>query len=550
MKTDSEIAFSAPVRPVSEIGTEAGVPPEYLIPFGRYAAKIDSRLLEAYSQRPDGKLILVTAMSPTPTGEGKTTLTIGLSQSLKLLGKKVMACLRQPSIGPLFGAKGGATGAGYSQVIPPADISLQFTGDDYAIVTAHNLISSVIDNHIYHGNKLGIDKDRILWNRVSTVNDRALRKIKIGLGKAEGERVEEFHISAASEIMSILCLSKDLSDLKERVKRLLLAFDREGRPVTAGDLKIDGAASALLRNAIHPNLVQSVEGVPVLVHGGPFGNISIGTNSLMATRLALKLGDYVLTEAGFATELGAEKFFDIKCRAGNLKPSLAVIVVTLKALKFHGGSKDCLSNDREAIVKGLSNLKKHLENIGKFKLPSLVVINRFNGDSPEELEFAAEKIRELGTEVYVTDVRDNGGRGGVEAAKTILRLTEEDNGFNQLYALEKSVKEKIATIAREMYGAEGVIYAEEAERDIDEIERLGWGKLPVCVAKTPKSLSDDPALTGRPEGFKVTVRRVKPALGAGFLVAVAGSVLLMPGLPEHPLAEGIGVDGNGKVTGL
>ncbi|MBI1912317.1 MAG: formate--tetrahydrofolate ligase [Deltaproteobacteria bacterium] len=550
MPSDFEISRNIKLKPISEIAGSIGITQGHIIPYGHYFAKIDSALLTQLEGRKDGKLVLITSMSPTPSGEGKTTLAIGLSQSLKLLGKKVAACLRQPSLGPYFGAKGGATGSGYSQVLPAEDIAIQFTGDDYAIVTAHNLISSIIDNHIYHGNKLNIDPERILWNRVSTVNDRSLRKVRISEGKATGERVEEFHISAASELMSILCLSNGLKDLKNRVGKILLSYDKDGGPVTLKDLNINGAVAALLKNAIHPNLVQSLEGVPVFVHGGPFGNISIGCNSLIATRLALKLSDFVLTEAGFATELGAEKFFDIVSRAGGLKPSGAVVVVTLKALRFHGGAKDYLRSDTEAIKKGMENLEKHLENIRKYGIPLICAINRYNDDTLEELNLAQKLIKELGAEAYIADVSGAGGKGGIEAAEAIIKITEKSNDFKYLYDTELAIPEKIEKIAKEIYGADGVDYTDTAKADINDIIRLGCSDLPICIAKTPKSLSDDPALTGRPKGFRITVQRIRPATGAGYLVAICGSILLMPGLPEHPLAEHIDIDDNGRIIGI
>lgn len=549
MKTDAEIARAVRLKPVTEIAGGLNIPQDLLMPYGHYIAKVSSGLLKDLAERPDGKLILITSMSPTPAGEGKTTITIGLAQSLKLLGKNVMSCIRQPSLGPYFGTKGGATGGGFSQVLPPEDITIQFTGDDYAIVTAHNLISSIIDNHIYHGNRLGIDPGRILWSRVSTVNDRALRKITVSVGK-EGERAEEFHISAASEVMSILCLSKDLSDLRERAGRIIAAFGKNGSQITVRDLKVQGAVAALLRNAIHPNLVQSVEGVPVFVHGGPFGNISLGCNSLISTKLALKLSDFVLAEAGFATELGAEKFLDIKCRIGGLTPSAAVIVATIKALRFHGGSRDFHRRDAASMIKGLDNLDKHIENIKKFNLPFIVAVNRFISDTDEEIDTVTKALEDKGVTAVVADVRERGGEGGVEAAQAILKATEEKNNFRYLYSEGDTISGKISTIATEMYGADGVDFTPEAQADIKELKRLGCDTLPVCIAKTPKSLSDKGELIGRPRGFRITVNRVNPAAGAGFLVALCGSVLLMPGLPECPLAESIDIDTEGRITGV
>ncbi|MBI3398569.1 MAG: formate--tetrahydrofolate ligase [Deltaproteobacteria bacterium] len=533
MMTDADIARSVNLIPIEETAKRLHITQTHFIPYGRHIAKINAALLKDLSQKQDGKLILVTSMSPTPSGEGKTTLAIGLAQALKQLKKQTIACIRQPSLGPFFGAKGGATGSGYSQVLPVEDIALHFTGDDHAVVSAHNLISSIIDNHIYHGNKMGINPDRILWKRVANINDRALRKVKVAIG-AKGERLEEFHISAASEIMSILCLSQSLSDLKRRIENILLSFDNQGHPVTLKDLKIQGAVTALLKNAIHPNLVQSVEGAPVLIHGGPFGNVSLGCSSLIATKTALKLADYVITEAGFATELGAEKFFDIKCRVGNIEPSAVVIVATLKALRLHG----------------FKNLEKHIENIQRFGIPFLVAINRFRDDADKELKEIISLLEDKGIPAFVADVRNKGGKGGLDIAKELIELCNAKNKFHCLYSLNKPVKEKITKIAKEMYGADGAIFTEEAEKDIQDMETFGYKNLPVCIAKTPKSLSDNPLLTGRPEGFNIIVNSVMPATGAGFLVALCGKILLMPGFPEHPLAERIEVDSEGRIIGF
>src|SRR3990170_2509522 len=544
MKTDADIAHSIKLKRIESITRRLHILPHHVIPYGRYIAKINPALLRDLEQNKDSNLILVTSMSPTPAGEGKTTLTIGLAQSLKLLKKKVIACIRQPSLGPFFGVKGGATGSGRSQVLPVEDITLHFTGDDHAVVSAHNLISSIIDNHIYHGNKLGINPEKILWRRVSDINDRALRKVKIGL-EGKGERIDEFHISAASEIMSILCLSQDIQDLKRRIEKIFLAFDTNGNPIVLKDLKIQGAVTALLKNAIHPNLVQSIEGAPVFIHGGPFGNVSLGCSSLIATKLALKLSDYVITEAGFATELGAEKFFDIKCRVGNLIPSAVVIVATIKALRLHGHS---LGTDFKSVPKrglggllagGLKNLEKHIENIQRFGLPFLVAINRFQDDTEDELKAAITALEHKGIPAFIVDVRNKGGKGGLDTAKELMKLCKAKNNFDYLYSLKMSIKEKIAAITKEMYGADGAAFTEQAEKDITEMENLGYMNLPICVAKTPKSLSDNSALLGRPENFKITVQRVLPASGAGFLVAVCGNILIMPGFPEHPLAEKI-----------
>jgi len=549
MRTDDEIRRSFRLRPIDEVAGTLGIAAESLIHYGPYMAKVDSNLLRALDHRADGRLILVTAMSPTPSGEGKTTLTVGLAQSLKLLGRKVAACLRQPSLGPTFGAKGGATGGGYSQVLPADDITVQFTGDDYAVTTAHNLISSIIDNHLYHGT-LPIDPERILWPRVSTVNDRTLRKVRVPVGKGKEERTEEFVISAASELMSILSLSLDLLDFKERVGRIVVAYSTEGRPVTVKDLGITGAVGALFKRAIDPNLVQSNEGVAVFVHGGPFGNISIGCSSLLATKLALKSADFVLTEAGFATELGAEKFFDILCRYGGIAPRAVVIVATLKALRLHGGSKDYLKQDIASMIKGLENLEKHIENIRKFCLPFIVALNRYHDDTDEEVSALNSELGRRGLSAYVVDVRERGGAGGTEAAEELVKLAQGEAKLKYLYPLDLPVAEKIAKVAKEMYGASGVDFTEEAETNIAEIERSGFSTLPVCIAKTPKSLSDDPALLGRPCGFKVTVKNVKIDAGAGFLVALCGKVLLLPGLSVNPLAENIDIDAEGNITGF
>ncbi|MEK6599437.1 MAG: formate--tetrahydrofolate ligase [Deltaproteobacteria bacterium] len=530
MKTDIEIALSVKLKHVEDIAGKLHIPSRHIISYGRYIAKINSALLKDPARKKDGKLILVTSMSPTPAGEGKTTITIGLAQSLRLLNKKVIACIRQPSLGPFFGAKGGATGSGQSQVLPVEDITMHFTGDDHAVVSAHNLIASIIDNHLYHGNKLRINPDRILWKRVSDINDRALRKVKIGF-EGKIERIDEFHISAASEIMSILCLSQNLMDLKQRVENILVAFDNNSRPLFVKDLKIQGAVTALLKNAIHPNIVQSVEGAPVFVHGGPFGNVSLGCSSLIATKTALRLADYVITEAGFATELGAEKFFDIKCRVGDMHPSLAVIVATLNALRLHG----------------FKNLERHIENIQKFSIPLLVAINRYEKDTDEELSEIINLLKNKDIPAFVADVRNKGGKGGIDIAEKIIELCRQKNKFHYLYPLDMPVEEKIITIAKEMYGADKAVFSKEAADDIKVLEDIGYKNLPVCIAKTPHSLSDNPSLIGRPNNFDITVQRVMPAVGAGFLVALCGKILLMPGFPEHPIAERIEVDDEGNL---
>jgi len=536
------------LRPIAEVAARAGIPEESLLPYGSFMAKIDPALIEGLEGRPSGKLVLMTAMSPTPAGEGKTTLTIGLTQSLNLLGKKAFACIRQPSLGPLLGMKGGALGSGLSEAGPVEDFSLQFNGDDYSVVTSHNLISAIIDNHIYHGNQLAIEK--VIWPRVSTINDRALREITTAVVKGLQPRKDEFHISAASEIMSMLCLSEGADDFRERVKQTLVAFGTEGRPVTACGLGIDGAVSALMKNALLPNLGQSIEGSPVFVHGGPFGNISIGCSSVTATRLALKLSDFCLTEAGFSTELGAEKFLDILCRRSGLFPSAVVIVATLNALRLHGGAKDYLTNDMDAVKKGLSNLEKHIENMRAFKIPTVVCLNRFKSDTDKEIEETLRLIRGFGVRAEAVDTRELGAKGGVEAAKAIMAACEEPGEKNFLYPLDMPIEEKIDTIARKMYGADGITLTDAAKADLLDLKRLGLEGLPVCVAKTPKSLSDDPALTGRPSGFTIKVTALRPATGAGYIVAHCGNVLLMPGMPSRPLAEKIDIDSTGRVTGI
>lgn len=550
MKTDAEIGRRTRLKPIGEVAGGLGVPEAHLAPYGRYAAKIDASFFEEIKDRPDAKLIVVTAMSPTPEGEGKTTLTIGLSQSLRLLGKKTVAAIRQPSLGPFFGAKGGATGGGLSQVHPADDISLHFTGDDHAVATAHNLISSLIDNHIYHGKSPRLDLSRVMWGRAFALNDRALRDVRVGLGRADTDRPDRFQISASSEVMSTLCLATSLEDLRGRIGRMLVAFDASGAAFTSEDLKAAGAATALLRHAIDPNLVQSTEGVPVFVHGGPFGNVSIGCSSLMATRMAMKLGDYVVTEAGFATDLGAEKFFDLKCRAGGIRPSAAVIVVTLRSLRYHGGAKDYHLPDMEAANRGIDNLDKHIENMAEFKVPALVVINRYADDPDGEIATVKKSIEGRGALVSVANVREEGGGGGLEAAEFLVRLCETENSFRFLYDSDASFETKVTTIAKKIYGADGVVFTETAAGDIASIESAGLGGLPVCMAKTHRSLSDDPKLTGRPRGFNITVNAVRASVGAGFLVAYCGSILLMPGLSANPRAEHIDVGKDGHITGL
>jgi formate--tetrahydrofolate ligase len=536
------------LKPVQKVAAEAGIPESSLLPYGRFMAKVDPSAIGDLDKRPSGKLVLVTAMSPTPAGIGKTTLSIGLTQSLRLLGKKASASIRQPSLGPLLGVKGGAMGSGLSEAGPLEDFSLQFNGDDYAVVTSHNLLAAIIDNHIYHGNRLGIEK--VIWPRVSTINDRALREITAASGKGMTPRKDEFHISAASEIMSMLCLSGGQLDFRERLRRTVVAYSREGRPVTVAELGVDGAAAALMKNALLPNLAQSTEGSPVFIHGGPFGNISIGCSSAISTGLALKLSEYVLTEAGFSTELGAEKFLDILCRQAGFFPSAAVIVATMSALRLHGGAADSSERGMESVKKGMANLEKHVENIKAFGIPAVVCLNRFREDTDKETEETLELIRGLGVAAETVDVRDKGGQGGIEAAKAVINACEKAVPPKFLYRLDTTIEEKINAIATLMYGAEGASYNAHAREELENLEKLGFGRLPVCIAKTPKSLSDDPALQGRPEGFTIKVTGLRPATGAGYIVALCGNVLLMPGMPERPLAERIDIDEKGSVTGI
>ncbi|MBI5453239.1 MAG: formate--tetrahydrofolate ligase [Deltaproteobacteria bacterium] len=549
MLKDRDIAERTKLKPIEEIAASLSIPSEDLIHYGRHIAKVRSSLYGRLAKRSGGRLILVTAMSPTPAGDGKTTVTIGLAQAFKALGLRASACIRQPSLGPFFGSKGGATGGGYSQVLPADDIAMQFTGDDYAVISAHSLISSVLDNHVHYGNRLGIDTANIFWRRVAPISDRALRKVVVSPGTEE-ERTEEFHISAASEIMSTLCLVRDLDEFRARAGQILLALDKNGRPVTVDDLKIGGAVTALMRSAVNPNLVQTNEGSPVFIHGGPFGNISLGCNSLIATSLAMKVSDYVLSEAGFSTELGAEKFFDIKCRAGGLHPSAAVIIATTRALRFHGGAKDYLKKDTEALKRGLDNLGKHIENIRSFGVPFIVAINRYPDDDDLEIDALASMITDMGAEASVVDVFERGGKGGVDCAERLVKKAREGGAFKFLYKTDEPVIEKIGAVALNMYGAEKVELCDEAKRDLAIVERLSYDALPVCIAKTPRSLSDNPKLLGRPRPFTLKVKRIRPALGAGYLVVECGEILLMPGLPENPRAELMDVDAEGRITGI
>ena len=555
MLTDIEIAQSVTPMPVEDIAAGLGLSRGELVMYGSDKAKVRLSALKDRQDRPDGKLVLVTAITPTPAGEGKTTTTVGLGDALHRLGKKTVLALREPSLGPVFGIKGGAAGGGYAQVIPMEDINLHFTGDMHAIGAANNLLAAMLDNHIHQGNALGIDTRRITWKRCVDMNDRQLRQITDGLGgRLNGvPREDGFDITVASEIMAILCLARDIPDLKEKLAAIVVGYTRDEQPVTAGQLKAQGAMAALLKDAIQPNLVQTLEGTPAFVHGGPFANIAHGCNSVTATRMALKLGDYVITEAGFGADLGAEKFLDIKCRKAGLRPDAVVIVATVRALKHHGGAeKGRLGEENlEALERGLPNLLKHIENITvKFGLPAVVAVNRFPTDTEAELALVRSKCAEAGANVALSEVWAKGGEGGLELAREVLRLTEEPNRFTMMYEDSLPLKEKIAAVVREIYNGDGVDFTPAASRELDKLEALGFGHLPVCMAKTQYSLSDNPALLGWPSGFRVTVRGVRMAAGAGFVVVLTGDIMTMPGLPKVPAAEAIDVDENGKISGL
>ncbi len=555
-KSDIEIAQEAELMHINEIAKIAGVDEDYLELYGKHKAKVDYNILNDLKDRENGKLILVTAINPTPAGEGKTTVSVGLGDALRKIGKNTVIALREPSLGPVFGVKGGAAGGGYAQVIPMEDINLHFTGDIHAVTTANNLIAAMLDNHIQQGNSLGIDVRRIVWKRCLDMNDRQLRFIVNGLGgKANGvPREDGFDISVASEIMAILCLASDIDDLKERAGRIIVAYNTKGEPVTVADLKAQGAVAALMKDALKPNLVQTLEHTPAFIHGGPFANIAHGCNSVMATKIALKLGDYVVTEAGFGADLGAEKFLDIKCRQSGLKPDAVVVVATARALKLHGGvpKTDLNKENVKAIGKGIENLLKHVENMKNvYGLTTVVAINRFPTDTEAELKFIEEKCKEIGVNVKLTEVWGKGGEGGVALAEEVVRLIDEKkSNFTFSYDNSLSIKEKIEAIATKIYGADGVDYIGKSASEIATIESLGFGNLPVCIAKTQYSLSDDPAKLGRPSGFRVSIRSAKVSAGAGFVVALAGDIMTMPGLPPHPAAENIDVDSTGKITGL
>ena len=552
--SDIEIAQACAMRPIAEIAQAAGVDGKYLELYGNYKAKVDYRLLRE-SPRPDGKLILVTAINPTPAGEGKTTTTVGLADAMRRLGKNTLVALREPSLGPVFGVKGGAAGGGHAQVVPMEDINLHFTGDFHAIGAANNLCAALLDNHIQQGNALGIDVKKITWKRCVDMNDRQLRNVVDGLGgRMQGvPREDGFDITVASEIMAVLCLSSNILDLKARLGRMVVAYTYGGKPVTAHDLKAEGAMAALLKDALKPNLVQTLEGTPAFIHGGPFANIAHGCNSVMATRLAMKLADYAVTEAGFGADLGAEKFLDIKCRLAGLVPSAVVVVATVRALKNHGGvpKAELNAENLEALEKGLPNLLQHVDNIKNvYGLPCVVAINAFPTDTAAELKLVEDKCRELGVNVALSEVWAKGGEGGTLLAGEVLRLCEEPGDFRFAYDAEDSIEKKINGIAQKVYHADGAVLAPAAKKQLAELEALGFDKLPVCMAKTQYSFSDDPALLGAPKGFTITVRNLKVSAGAGFLVALTGDIMTMPGLPKVPAAENIDVDENGKITGL
>lgn len=555
MLSDIEIAQQAHMLPITEVAAKLGIGEEDIELYGRYKAKLSMDLIKRVQDKPDGKLILVTAITPTPAGEGKSTTTVGLAQGLAKIGQKVIVALREPSLGPCMGIKGGAAGGGYSQVVPMEDINLHFTGDFHAITSAHMLLAAMLDNHIQQGNALNIDPRRIVWKRVVDMNDRELRNIVVGLGgKAHGvPRQDGFDITVASEVMAILCLATGLHDLKERLSKIIVAYDYSGNPITAGMLKAQGAMAALLKDAVKPNLVQTLENVPAIIHGGPFANIAHGCNSVMATKTALKLADYTITEAGFGADLGAEKFFDIKCRYAGLKPDAVVLVATVRALKMHGGvpKTDLATPDVEAVKRGIVNLEKHIENIKQYGLPLVVAINAFAQDTPEELEAIRSHCAAHGVNVALSEVFAKGGEGGIELAKEVVALaTSGKADFKLLYGEELSLKEKIETIAKKIYGAVGVNYTKEANNALKDFEKMGYGHLPVCMAKTQYSFSDDPALLGRPEGFEITIKNCRIAAGAGFVVVLTGDIMTMPGLPKVPAAEKIDVSDDGVISGL
>jgi len=555
VKSDIEIAQECTPKHIREIAAAAGVDEKYLEQYGNYKAKVDYRMLKDLADKPDGKLILVTAITPTPAGEGKTTTSVGLADGLRKIGKNVIVALREPSLGPVFGIKGGAAGGGYAQVVPMEDINLHFTGDFHAIGAANNLLAAMLDNHIQQGNALGIDVKQITWKRCVDMNDRQLRNVVDGLGgRMQGvPREDGFDITVASEVMAVLCLASDIPDLKARLGRIIVGYTYDGKPVTAHDLKAEGAMTALLKDALKPNLVQTLEGTPAFIHGGPFANIAHGCNSVTATRMALKLGDYTVTEAGFAADLGAEKFLDIKCRMAGLTPSAVVVVATVRALKYHGGvaKADLNHENLAALEKGLPNLLQHVENIKEvFGLPCVVAINAFPTDTKAELDLVEAKCKELGANVALSEAWAKGGEGGVALAEEVVRLCEEPGSFRQSYELESSIEEKLDAICKRVYHADGVQLTDNAKKQAAKLTELGFAGMPICMAKTQYSCSDDPALLGAPRGFTVTVRNLKVSAGAGFIVALTGDIMTMPGLPKSPAAERIDVDEDGKISGL
>lgn len=555
MKTDVQIAQEAQMKPIVEVASQLDISDDELELYGKYKAKISPDVLEWLKDRPNGKLVLVTAINPTPAGEGKTTTNVGLSMALNKLGKKTITTLREPSLGPCFGIKGGAAGGGYSQVVPMDDINLHFTGDFHAITSAHNLLAAMLDNHIHQGNALDIVTKKIVWKRVMDMNDRSLRHIIVGLGKKGDGVMREsgFDITVASEIMAILCLATDIEDLKARLSRMVVAYNSKGEAVTAGDLQATGAMALLLKDAIKPNLVQTLENTPAIIHGGPFANIAHGCNSVMATQTALKLGDYVVTEAGFGADLGAEKFFDIKCRYAGLKPDVAVIVATVRALKMNGGvAKDNLAEENlDALKAGSANLLRHLDNVAKYGVPAVVAINRFPTDTEAELELLRDLCKEKGIDVVLSEVFAKGGEGGMELAKEVINICEnQKSDFHTLYDVNDSIEDKMNTIATEIYGADGVDFTADALKQVRELEKLGLDRLPICVAKTQYSFTDDPKKLGAPKNFRITVREVKVSAGAGFIVALTGSIMTMPGLPKVPAANGMDILSDGTIIGL
>lgn len=555
MKTDVQIAQEAQMKPIVEVASQLDISDDELELYGKYKAKISPDVLERLKDRPNGKLVLVTAINPTPAGEGKTTTNVGLSMALNKLGKKTITTLREPSLGPCFGIKGGAAGGGYSQVVPMDDINLHFTGDFHAITSAHNLLAAMLDNHIHQGNALDIATKKIVWKRVMDMNDRSLRHIIVGLGKKGDGVMREsgFDITVASEIMAILCLATDIKDLKARLSRMVVAYNSKGEVVTAGDLQATGAMALLLKDAIKPNLVQTLENTPAIIHGGPFANIAHGCNSVMATQTALKLGDYVVTEAGFGADLGAEKFFDIKCRYAGLKPDVAVIVATVRALKMNGGvAKDNLAEENlDALKAGSANLLRHLDNVAKYGVPAVVAINRFPTDTEAELELLRDLCKEKGIDVVLSEVFAKGGEGGMELAKEVINICEnQKSDFHTLYDVNDSIEDKMNTIATEIYGADGVDFTADALKQVRELEKLGLDRLPICVAKTQYSFTDDPKKLGAPKNFRITVREVKVSAGAGFIVALTGSIMTMPGLPKVPAANGMDILSDGTIIGL